>query len=1181
MSSTTQGAEIRYTLDGTTPTASVGTVYAGPITISTTTPLRAVASAPGMDDSRVLTHSYFFVEDVLQQPNDPDGYPSQFAEDDGDGPYPSDYEMDSEILEHPNNDDGVAAGAMGALPSLSIVTDIAHLFDAETGIYFNPNEKGRLWEREVSLEWLDPAGATLSFAAQAGLRIHGQSSRRPYRQPKKNLRVKFRSEYGTTDLDYPLFSQVSEHVRPALSFESLVFKGGGNRAWSSYDRDLRRRTDYLNDEWVRRSHLEMGGLSPHGNFAHLYLNGLYWGLYNVIERLDEDFYASYLGGDADTEFEVIVGDEEFDNLPTASAGTIDAYNAVIALVNGVTTVDDALLADVATRVDLEGLADYMILTHYTGKTDWPEHNWNVYRKTTGADTRFKFSSWDNDSAFNKVDEDVSTNDDEDSPIRIYLRLLTHPEFRLLVGDRLQKHLFHGGALSPEQGLARYQALVSDIDQAVIGESARWGDYSRDNYNKDIVKNRPAYLYTRDFSSAESDPDEAVSDSQQMNWLQVVGGKVDDYLPNRGEVLLDQYRNNGWYDDGLAEPEFSQHGGEVGFGFELTLSNPDSNGDLFYTTDGSDPRLAGGAVADGAVNGGDSTTISISEALVTVKARVRDGSEWSYLVEFTFQIPTATPLVITEINYQDGSIIDADDWVEIYNPASNEVDVSGWTLDDTDPTASFVIPDSTAISAGGYLVIAADPQAFASAHPAVTAPVVGGLQFGLSGSDSVVLRDPSGVIVDVVDYLAASPWPTLPDGSGPTLCLIDADSDNASFANWTSSPATGGSPGAAIVKVADNERPSIAITSPAQDSMHADGAEIDVTVTAADADGSIAKVTYFVDALDGLGSQAIAETTSPPFTLQNWSPSSGFYRLGAIVTDNSGAEAVAEEVNLQVGPTPVLVINEINYKSSTAMDSGDWIEIHNPSSNSVNLGNWSLRDSDPNNARYQFSKQTVIAANGFVLVVKEPALFPVVHPGVSFQSKNLGFGLGGGGDSVTLFNPVETLIDHVVFTAEDPWPTPPAGTGPTLSLLSPSLDNALPESWVSSSELGGTPGSRNVSQGADNDAYDDLLEAYLNMDPTVDDHELPVTGKVTEQGFVLQYTRATNLDLGEGTVQGKVEWSEDTITWWASGERTSSGTQITISESTTPIAGRDAETVDALVSTGGESVFLRILVTLQL
>jgi hypothetical protein len=151
------------------------------------------------------------------------------------------------------------------------------------------------------------------------------------------------------------------------------------------------------------------------------------------------------------------------------------------------------------------------------------------------------------------------------------------------------------------------------------------------------------------------------------------------------------------------------------------------------------------------------------------------------------------LVINEINYNSSEGFDPGDWVELYNPHPYDLDVSGWIFKDEDDQHAFELPAGTAMPAEGYLVLVADTAAFDSLFPDVD-NYLGPLGFGFSGNGEVLrIFDADGVEVDTVHYDDVAPWPTEPDGNGPTLELINPAWDNALAESWAAS-ALNGTPG---------------------------------------------------------------------------------------------------------------------------------------------------------------------------------------------------------------------------------------------------------------------------------------------------------------------------------------------------------------------------------------------------
>ncbi|RMD48919.1 MAG: T9SS C-terminal target domain-containing protein, partial [Ignavibacteria bacterium] len=137
--------------------------------------------------------------------------------------------------------------------------------------------------------------------------------------------------------------------------------------------------------------------------------------------------------------------------------------------------------------------------------------------------------------------------------------------------------------------------------------------------------------------------------------------------------------------------------------------------------------------------------------------------------------------------------DTKDWLELYNRMDFEVSISGWKLSDANFSNAFEFPQGLLIPAQGYFVVCRDTASFDSLFPGIKNRI-GNLSFNLSnGGEYIQLVDPSGNIVDSLTYDDKAPWPTEPDGNGPTLELVDPFADNSIPANWDAS--TGhGSPG---------------------------------------------------------------------------------------------------------------------------------------------------------------------------------------------------------------------------------------------------------------------------------------------------------------------------------------------------------------------------------------------------
>ncbi|MDX1284870.1 MAG: CotH kinase family protein, partial [Draconibacterium sp.] len=382
-------ADIYYTTDGSTPDGYVGTKYSTPVQINTTTPIRAVVVKNGMQNSTVVTQTYIFPDAVIGQTNNPDGYPDEW------GPYAqkkgnatADYEMDLEITQNPLYKDLLKPGLL-SIPTVSIVTDIDHLFSHSTdttkgGIYIYTgapvkNTIGRGWERPASIEFFAP-DLEKDFQVNIGLKLHGGHSRLPEKSPKHSFRITFKSAYGPTKLHFPIF----ENNKATTRFNSIVLRAGFNKTWHHHSEGQRKSATMITDPWAKDIQRTMGHNAGFNRFVHLYLNGLYWGVYNLAERMDKEYMETYIGGNEE-DFDVIKDYAE------VASGTSDAWDQMMALANlGLENNNAYQLVqgndkdgtpnpEKENLLDVVNLIDYMILNIYAANADWDHHNWAATR----------------------------------------------------------------------------------------------------------------------------------------------------------------------------------------------------------------------------------------------------------------------------------------------------------------------------------------------------------------------------------------------------------------------------------------------------------------------------------------------------------------------------------------------------------------------------------------------------------------------------------------------------------------------------------------------------------------------------------------------------------------------------------------------------------------------------------
>lgn len=593
----TRDATIRYTLDGSEPTLEHGQDYTQPITINGTTLLRVRAYRDGWVPTNVDTQTYLFPADVLTQ--DGAGLPLTWgefvfgSEEAVEGsPVPANYEIDPDVVHDPRYRDTFLSD-LRSLPALSLVVDPVDLWSEATGIYANTTLEGVAWERPASVELIGADGQSL-LQIDAGVRIHGGFGRRPAATAKHSFRLFFKGEYGAAQLEYPWFGedQVDE-------FDTLVLRANYNYSWARGNRTgTQTGKDYtmINDRWGAVAQQEMGGLASNSNFVHLYLNGLYWGVYNPTERPDASFLAAHLGG-LKSEFDVRSHDGVVD-------GTADSWNELQTLVRQ-RPLD---LPAVESRLDLDNFIDYMILNQFGGNADWPQNNWYASRQRVEGG-KWQFHSWDTEFFFVELNRDRINDIANEGVGELYLNLIRDPEFRVRFADRIQRHLLGDGILTPARNIARLDALAAPLDRAVVGESARWGD---------AWMNQVQPPRTRD-----------------DDWLPRLDALRIEYFPQRNAIVLNQYRRRGLWPTTPA-PALSITEGNVPPGTQLALSPALPDDVIYYTQDGSDPRLPGGTVSPTA-RPFVGTLILLNEPQTLIRARSLRGDVWSPLIEGRYDV----------------------------------------------------------------------------------------------------------------------------------------------------------------------------------------------------------------------------------------------------------------------------------------------------------------------------------------------------------------------------------------------------------------------------------------------------------------------------------------------------------------------------------------------------------------
>ncbi|HEY3395313.1 MAG TPA: CotH kinase family protein, partial [Lacipirellulaceae bacterium] len=539
------------------------------------------------------------------------------------------------------------------------------------------SNRGNSWERPATVELIHPDG-TPGFEVNAGLRIRGGYSRSGD-NPKHAFRFFFRGDYGDSKLEYPLFGD--EGVD---EFDVLDLRTSQNYSWSFHGDH---QNTFEREVFGRDLQRDLGLPYTRSRYHHLYINGVYWGLFQTQERIEEFYGESYFGGQEE-DYDVVVAGNGYSL--EVEAGNDVAWRQLFDYAEALAAApqsnanlywtmqglnpDGTRNPDLPVLLDVDALIDYVLIIFYTGGFDSglsrflgdnAPNNWfGIYNRET-ADRGFQFFIHDNEHSLganstNTIDRTGPFNNGNQSsywhsnPQFLHQDLMAHPEYKQRFIDHVQEYFFNGGAMTPAASIARLNERVAQSEPAIIAEAARWGD-SKINPPRN-----------------------------KSHWQSQIDFLRNTYFPNRGNLVLTQLQGDGLYTPAtLVPPTFSQHGGTVPSGFSLSISA--GAGTIYFTTDGvTDPRAIGGQVNSSPAVNSYSGPITITQP-TTVKARLRTASgQWSGLVEATFTTPTMPG------DYDDNGTVEQEDYLV-------------WRAD----FGNSVAPGSSADGTGNGVVDAAD------------------------------------------------------------------------------------------------------------------------------------------------------------------------------------------------------------------------------------------------------------------------------------------------------------------------------------------------------------------------------------------------------------------------------------------------------------------------------------------
>jgi len=668
-----------------------------------------------------------------------------------------------------------------------------------------------------------------------------------------------------------------------------------------------------------------------------------------------------------------------------------------------------------------------------------------------------------------------------------------------------------------------------MDLAIVAESARWGDYRRDVHS---WSSGPYELYTKgDYYDIEQ------------------ARLINDYFPDRSEEVMNQYRNSGLYPDTEA-PVFKidkrrQHGGLFRAGNPLIIS---AGAVAYYTTDGSDPRLAGGGVSHSATQYTDPITLNET---VLVKARAYEAGQWSALTEAVFVLDAPCTLRVTEIMYHPTLGEDTSgytnsipfEFIELQNIGHETIGLAGIKFADG-ITFDFTTGDVTSLQPGECVVVVSSLAAFADRY-------ANWQDINIAGEYEGAL-DNQGERVEVQDWLSRSiqsftydgEWYWAADRNGFSLVPINPDGacnpDTKEF--WRVSAYRHGSPGEAdpqptTPEILVNEALThagflqvnmIELHNPAATDVDLGGWWLTDDANEPQKfmlppDTIIGEYLTLLEDNDAFAESPLSpESFGDEFALSArgggvylYSPDMRYRHgftfgaaekgmsFGRYVTSTGEEHFPAQSTSTfgaaNAGPriSPV-VIGEIMYHPA---DSGDeFLELVNISGSTVQFyqpdhrsNTWRLAG-----IGFTFPENVELAAGGRLLLVRDTIAtseFRVTYNvPANVEIFSYSGALDNAGERISLQKPDEPdesgipyiVVDEVEYDDVAPWPRQADGFGLSLERIALNAYGDDVVNWKASSTPGGTPGGDWSTLDADGDGMPNGWETDNGLDPLTPD-----------------------------------------------------------------------------------------------
>lgn len=267
------------------------------------------------------------------------------------------------------------------VPVISLVTDPDNLMSAEHGIFVrgdndNYNQHGKAWERLSDMTYFN-AGGEIDLTSFVGVRVRGGYTRK-YQQ--KSLSIYFREEYGMKNWKYELIPGAMNHdgTTATNKYKNFMLRNGGN------DANMTKMTDVFLQSLVRDRNISTQGYQP----CILYLNGEYWGMYNMMEKYSDSWLEEEFGVNKDNV--VLIKDGEVDEGVEADIALFEEFKKLAEL----DMTKDENYQKFLDAVELTSYLDYYATEVIIGNHDWGlVKNNQFWRSRTKTGNKYEDGKW--------------------------------------------------------------------------------------------------------------------------------------------------------------------------------------------------------------------------------------------------------------------------------------------------------------------------------------------------------------------------------------------------------------------------------------------------------------------------------------------------------------------------------------------------------------------------------------------------------------------------------------------------------------------------------------------------------------------------------------------------------------------------------------------------------------------